>query len=60
MPRTAWMCVGDVRGECGVRHLSYEASAQHCRKDDRNCKRGFGRDAYSDRAPKEMPHASEK
>ena len=28
-----WACRGDVRGECGVIHRSWDAAYRHCRAD---------------------------
>jgi hypothetical protein len=45
-PGVRFVCSGDVRGECGVRHLS-RATAQVCiARDQRACSRQGG---YSDR-----------
>jgi hypothetical protein len=44
--KVRFVCSGDVRGECGVRHLSH-ATAQVCiNRDQRACARQGG---YSDR-----------
>lgn len=46
-----WTCEGSVRGECGVKHRTESAAADHCRKHMRDVKAGHGPNAYSDRRP---------
>lgn len=49
-----WTAIGDVRGECGHKHRSYEAAAQCVERDRRAIRRAYpytspyGR-SYSDR-----------
>ena len=45
-----YTCRGDVRGDCNVKHRSVGAALACCAKDNRDVKRGNGRNSYSDRA----------
>jgi hypothetical protein len=47
---TRWMCYGEVRGTCGVRHLSREDAEACCAADQRSCRKG-STGACSDRYP---------
>lgn len=44
--KVRYICSGDVRGECGVRHLSPAAAKECIARDHRACARQGG---YSDR-----------
>jgi len=44
--KVRYLCSGDVRGECGVRHLSRAAAEECIARDQRACARQGG---YSDR-----------
>jgi hypothetical protein len=48
---TYWTCIGEVRGECGVKHRTEQAAQKCCDRDNRDCKRGHGPRSYSDRYP---------
>lgn len=48
--REYWTCVGDVRGDCGVKHRSLASAEACCDRDHAGCKTQGG---YSDRSPEE-------
>jgi len=50
---TTW---GPVRGCCGHAHRTREAAEACIDRDDRGCKAGCGRDAYSDRGVRVIDH----
>lgn len=45
---------GPVRGSCGHRHKTAESAARCVWKDNRDVRRGHGRDAYSDRVVRQL------
>ncbi len=47
---TRWMCVGSVRGCCGVAHRTRDAAERCSAADQRDCA-SLGGGAYSDRRP---------
>ncbi len=46
-----YIAYGFVRGACCHKHRSAIAAERCARKDDRACRRHYGRSAYSDRQP---------
>ena len=54
-----WTCLGNVRGQCGVRHRTQDTASAHCDQDDRDVRRGHGRLAYSDRRPTQAERGSD-
>lgn len=48
MAQRTWMCIGDVRGSCGIEHPTIDACETHCSEDGTGCASQGG---YSDRAP---------
>ena len=49
MTYTAYTTWGPVRGSCGHRHRTITTAQACADRDDRDCKAGNGRSAYSDR-----------
>lgn len=44
---THYTCIGDIRGECGIKHRTMRAAYECCRRDESGCGSQGG---YSDRA----------